>query len=470
MTRNDLSRRRFISSAGVTITLPLLPSLLYSRRASAAASACTPAKRLVTYMFPNGHKLDEHVPAAAGAGTAWTLPAMLAPMQALKSDLLFVAGLENQQRRRELGDHSIGSGSLFTARKPTKMQQITNSSVDQIVADAVGACTPLPSIQLGTHNIAGADQFGTFYTRNISWRGLSMTMPDGSMSYPQGAATPLGKEIDPQAAFDNLFTGNDPMVSTADATMRRALKKSVLDAVVPHGAELDNLLNAAYKLKVDELFTGIRALEVELQKTPSMVSCAKPARPAANLAFQSGQLESMHSLMAIALQCDLTRAISFMMGDAQNQRDLGFIPDIAAIGGEATDHTISHHMNMGTRLQKFRAAVLWKQTQIASFLTKLKTATDPTDPDGKSVLANSLVLISSDLSDGNAHNHDNYPMLVAGQLGGAVVTDRCVKYPVLTDYTMQKTFGDFYINLLSLYGVTLKTYGDDGKEQLAWNR
>jgi hypothetical protein len=81
-----------------------------------------------------------------------------------------------------------------------------------------------------------------------------------------------------------------------------------------------------------------------------------------------------------------------------------------------------------------------------------------------------LVLISSDLSDGNAHNHDNYPMLVAGQLGGAVVTDRSLKYPVLTDYTMQKTFGDFYINLLSLYGVTLKTYGDDGKEQLAWNR
>jgi hypothetical protein len=67
-------------------------------------------------MFPNGHKLDEHVPATAGTGAAWTLPAMLAPMQALKSDLLFVAGLENQQRRRELGDHSIGSGSLFTAR------------------------------------------------------------------------------------------------------------------------------------------------------------------------------------------------------------------------------------------------------------------------------------------------------------------------------------------------------------------
>jgi hypothetical protein len=466
MTRNDLSRRRFISSAGVTITLPLLPSLMYSRKAGAQA-ACAPVKRLVTYSFPNGHKLDEHVPTVAGSGTAWALPPMLVPMQSLKSDLLFVSGLENQQRRRELGDHSIGSGSLFTARKPTKMQQITNSSVDQIVADAVGACTAIPSLQLGTHNIAGADQFGTYYTRNISWRGLSMQNSDGTMTYPQGAATPLGKEIDPQAAFDNIFQGTDPTTSAADAAMRRSLKKSVLDAVVPHGSELDNLLNAADRIKVDELFTGIRALEDELAKTPSTTTCVQPARPAANLAFQSGQLDTMHSLMAIAFQCDITRVISFMMGDAQNQRDLSFIPDIAAIGGEATDHTISHHMNMGTRLQKFRAAVLWKQTQIASFLTKLKTMTDS---DGQSLLANSLVLISSDLSDGNLHNHDNYPMLVAGQLGGLVTTDRHVAYPVLTDYTMQKTFGDFYIKLLSLYGVTVTTYGDDGKEALAWNQ
>lgn len=464
MSRYELSRRRFITSAGVTVTLPMLPSLLYSRRAGAAV-ACAPAKRLLTYMFPNGHKLDEHVPTTAGSGTAWTLPPMLTAMQSLKSDLLFVSGLENQQRRRELGDHSIGSGSLFTARKPTKLQQITNSSVDQIVADAIGGCTLLPSIQLGTHNIGGADQFGTYYTRNISWRGLSMTNSDGTMTFPQGAATPLGKEIDPQAAFNNIFQGTDPATSSADAAMRRALKKSVLDAVIPHGDALKLTLNAADRIKVDELFTGIRQLESELQRTPSSVMCTKPGAPVGTTDFPT-QLEYMHTLMAIAFQCDVTRVISFMLGDAQNQRDMSFVPDIKALGGEATDHTISHHMNMGTRLQKFRAAVLWKMGQIATFLTKLKTLTDA---DGQPLLANTLVLISSELSDGNLHNHDNYPMLVAGQLGGLVTTDRHVQYPVLTDYTMQKTFGDFYVTLLGLYGVNVKTYGDDGKEGLSWN-
>jgi len=111
------SRRRFITTSGVTITLPMLPSLLYSRRAGAAT--CAPIKRFLAYTFPNGHHMVEHLPTGVGSGAAWTLPVMLAALQDLKPDLTFVSGLENQQRRRELGDHAIGNGALLTARKPT---------------------------------------------------------------------------------------------------------------------------------------------------------------------------------------------------------------------------------------------------------------------------------------------------------------------------------------------------------------
>ena len=472
MASSEWSRRRFIKTAGVSVTLPMLPSLMWSKRAGAAAT-CTPVQRLVTYMFPNGHHLVEHIPATTGVGAAWTLPNMLVPMQANKPDLLFVSGLENQQRRRELGDHSIGCGSLFTARKPTKLQQITNSSVDQIVADQIGSCTTLPSMQLGTHNIAGADQFGTYYTRNISWRGLSVKNADGTMSFPQGAATPLGKTINPLLAFNSMFQGYSPGASTASATTRLALRQSVLDAVVPHGTALRAQLNPADQVKLDELLTGIRQLETELQtQAAHPVSCTPPAMPGTTLGTDNSQfpqfLAYMHTLMTLALQCDITRVISFMMGDAQNQRDLSFISGIAALGGEATDHTISHNMDAGERLVKYRLAVLWKMTQIASFLTMLKTTMDV---NGQPLLANTLVLISSDLSDGNAHNHDDYPMLVAGQLGGLVATDRHVRYTPDPNkiYTNDKTFGDFYITLLSLYGVKVTAFGDDGKDAITWN-
>src|SRR5262245_35584007 len=205
MDTRRLSRRRFITSAGVTVTLPMLPSLLYSRRAGAAA--CAPIKRFLAYHFPNGHHMPEHLPAATGSGAAWALPPMLASMQDIKPDLLFVSGLENQQRRRELGDHAIGCGALLTARKPTANQQITNMSVDQAIADALTGCRGMPSLQLGTNNAGPTDEFGTYYTRSISWRADSTANPDGSVSYPAGAATPLGKEIDPRKAFDRLFAG-----------------------------------------------------------------------------------------------------------------------------------------------------------------------------------------------------------------------------------------------------------------------
>ena len=460
------SRRRFIRSASVTVTLPMLPSLLYSRRAGAAE--CTPVKRFCAYMFPNGHHMPEHMPTGTGSGSAWTLPPMLASMADVKSDLLYVSGLENQMRRRELGDHAIGCGALLTARKPTANQQLTNMSVDQAIADALTGCRGLASMQLGTHNAGPSDSFGTYYTRSISWRAASVMNADGSVSYPVGTATPLGKEIDAKKAFDRLFAGTDPNASAADAARRTALRKSVLDAVAPHGASLRARLNPADKVKVDQLFTGIRELELELSQpttTPPPGTCTPPAAPGTGLDFQK-QLDAMHTLMAIAFQCDVTRVITFMMGDALSNRNLSFIPEVMTIGGDMADHSVSHHTGDAMLVAKFRAMVLWKMQQIGNFLRKLKSLQDV---DGQPLLNNMLVWISSEIADGNRHNHDDKPILVAGKLGGLVTTDRHVRFPVNRDYTKVKTYGDFFITLLSLYGVRTTAFGDDGKEAIAWN-
>ncbi len=464
MHTGRFSRRQLIATAGLSIALPMLPSLLYSRRAQAAE--CGPAKRFLAYMFPNGHHIPEHIPAGTGAGAAWSLPVMLASLADLKSELTFVSGLENQQRRREIGDHAIGCGALLTARKPTMNQQVTNMSVDQAIADALAGCTRLPSVQLGTQNAGPSDSFGTYYTRSISWRGTSVPNADGTISYPLGAATPLGKEIDAKKAFDRLFQGSNPTVSTAEAEKRRALRKSVLDAIVPQQASLKARLNPADLNKVDELFTGIRAIESELAQTPSAVACAAPAAPATGLDFQR-QLDTMHSLMAIAFQCDITRVITFMMGDALNDRNLSFIAEVAAVGGSANDHSVSHHTGQADLVAKFRLMVLWKMEQIGAFLRKLKGLTDS---DGQSLLNNTLVWISSELADGNRHNHDDKPILLAGRLGGLVTPDRHVRFPTGRDYTKVKTYGDFFITLLDLFGVKTTAFGDDGKEAIVWNK
>lgn len=469
------SRRRFLASAGVTITLPLLPSLLWTRRGS--ADACAPMKRFVAYMFGNGHHMPEHLPPGSGnsalhaSGDDWQLPPMLESMQDLKSDLVFVSGLENQHRRREFGDHAIGCGALLTARKPTAGMPYTNMSVDQAIADAMQTCRPgLHSLQLGTHNAGFHDQFGTYYTQNISWRGPVVNNPDGTVSFPAGNATPLGKEIDPRQAFDRLFEGLDPDATAAEVAMRRAMRKSVLDAVVPHQSWLKNQLNSEDRAKVDELFTGIRSLEQEIDATVPE-SCTPPERPPEGLTRASEfqrQLDLMHDLMVVALQCDITRVITFMMTDALSNRDLSFVPGVGGVTDTTGDHDVSHHSGDAALVSQHRASVLWKMERISEFLRKLKNATDF---DGQSVLDNSLVWISSEIADGNAHDHRDKPILLAGKLGGLVTTDRHVRFPPgrYNDFTNVKTYGDFFITLLDLFDVKTTAFGDDGQEPIVWH-
>jgi hypothetical protein len=475
MDNARLSRRRFIKSAGVTITLPMLPSLLYSRRAGAAT--CAPVKRFLAYHFANGHYMPEHMPTGVGSGSQWTLPPMLAPMQALKADLNFFSNLENQERRRSFGDHAIGCGAMLTARRPTPNEQTMSSSVDQIIADAQKGCRGMDSIQLGMHHIAGGDAHGTYYTRNISWRGPTVQNSDGTMSFPSGPATPLYKIYSVVQAFDKLFKGTDANASAAEAAKIRALRQSVLDVVVPHEASLKVQLNPEDRGKLEQLFTGIRELELKIQRTTTTTTgtCPKPDAPPASLDKMHpdpgdqppAKLDIMHTMMAIAFQCDITRVISFMQGDAQNEHPVSYyIKEVSDLGG-GRDHGIAHESGPNAKM-KSRALTLWKMQRIAEFLTKLKTTMDF---DGRPLLYNSLVLISSELSDASAHNHDNVPIVLAGQLGGLVKTDRHVSFPRLAnrDFSKVKTFGDFYITLLKLYDVKTTTFGNDGKEDLAWN-
>ena len=464
MSKSRFSRRRFITSAGVTVTLPMLPSLLYTPNASAAS--CAPIKRFLAYHFPNGYHMAESLPALNGAGADWKLPVGLAPLEPVKSEIVVVSGLENQARRRALGDHAIGCGSLFTARMPTANQPINNTSVDQIIADQLMGCRGIHSAQFGTESTERDDSFGVYYTRNISWKATTLANADGTKSFPAGPATPLGKEIDPTKAFNRLFQGTDPGTSAADAEKRRVLRKSVLDAVVPHGNWLKNKLNPEDNLKVDELFTGIRSLEQEISSSANAPACTKPAAPSGSLDIQK-KIEMFHALMAVGFQCDITRVMSFMMGDALSLKNLSFIPDVKSVGGNSAHHSVSHHSGDAKLVAKFKAMVQWELGLIAGFIKKLK---ELTDADGKPVLDNTLVVIGSEIGDGNRHNHDDLLLITAGKLGGAVVTDRHKRFPTSNDYTKTKSFGDFFITTMGLYGVNTPSYGNDGKEAIEWNK
>jgi hypothetical protein len=60
--------------------------------------------------------------------------------------------------------------------------------------------------------------------------------------------------------------------------------------------------------------------------------------------------------------------------------------------------------------------------QLAYFLAKLKSIREP---DGRTLLDNSMIVYGSSLGDGDEHSNENLPMLIAG--GGTIRTGRQVK-------------------------------------------
>ena len=78
------------------------------------------------------------------------------------------------------------------------------------------------------------------------------------------------------------------------------------------------------------------------------------------------------------------------------------------------------------------------------------------ESDGSSVLDSTAVFFSSEISDGDRHNHDNLPVLLAGGLRGAINTGRHVKY------SGSPPLANLFITLFQQFGVQTTTFGDKG--------
>jgi len=398
-----VSRRAWLQGAATVVGLPFLESLLPTE-ARAAASA---PKRLIYYYVPNGINMASFRPSSTGSGYALT--PILKPLEAIQQEFSVVTGLENAPARPDgAGDHASGTSAFITCTHALKSETTIalGISADQIAAQVIGKATRLPSLQLGTSSgstSGGCDSgYSCAYTNNISWA---------------GATTPLPKLTKPQQVFDEIFKGFDPGASRAEAAKRRAYSQSVLDSVVQDATALSGKLGRTDVRKLDEYLTGVRELERRLEADDGTITCVQGARPAASYAFPE-LVDTMSDLMVLAMRCDATRIITFMLGNAGSQQTY---PQLNITRGH---HDISHHGNDPTNLAQLEAIATWEMQRFAYLLTKMKSVTEG----GTNMLFNSTVFLSSDISDGNRHNHDDMPILLAGHGGGALNPGRHIAY------------------------------------------
>lgn len=413
-TRRGFSRRLFLGGSAVAVGLPFLESLAPK---VALADATAAAKRLVYFWLPSGLWMDSFRPTTTGAGYA--MPPVLAAMEPLRADFSVVTGLNNQPANPDvIGDHAAGTAAFITCTHALKSDTMIHLgiSADQIAANGLiknGVKTRIPSMQLGIDggsSAGGCDSgYSCAYSRNISW---------------SDPTTPLPKITDALQAFNQIFMGYDSTASAADVAKRQAYDKSVLDYVTGDITSLNAKLGPTDQMKLDEYLTGVRALELQLTSTAPMAACTMGTPPGSNPDYPT-HVKQMMDIMVLAFQCDATRVISFMLGNAVSQQTYPFL---MAAGAPITrgHHDISHHNGDPTSIAQLIAINTWTFQQIAYLLTTLKGIPDGTG--GANLLTNSAIFISSDISDGNMHNHDDMPIILAGHGGGALKPGTHIRY------------------------------------------
>jgi hypothetical protein len=436
----QLPRRTFLKGLGTAIALPVFESMMPGLAAASSAISGGKAlpKRMAYVYVPNGVNMSNWTPKAVGSD--FDLPATLEPLKAHQKDLLVLSGLAHDSGRAYAdgaGDHARASATFLTgcrARKTPGADIKVGVSVDQIAAQKIGNLTRLPSIELGTDKarLAGNCDSGysCAYSFNISWK---------------GEATPMPPEVDPRLVFDRLF-GNGQSGEMAEARIKRdRYKKSILDFALEDARTLKSDLGYTDRRKLDEYLTAVRELEQRIERANSFAATLPDYnRPTGVPKAYEDHLKLMFDLLVLAFQTDTTRISTFIMAHDGSNRQYPFI------GVRDGHHDLSHHQNDEEKLEKIAKINRFHTTQFAYFLEKLKSVKEG---DG-TLLDNCMIVYGSGLGDGNRHNHDNLPVLVAGKGGGTIQTGRHVRLAKETPMT------NLFMSMLDRVGAPVDRIGD----------
>jgi hypothetical protein len=440
---------------GVAMALPWMESI-----AAAAPGAVGPGGdslrlsepplRMAFLFMPNGVRPDYWTP--AGDAEDYEITPHLKYIEKHKSEFTL---LENLWHERTTGRNGhwpkvpawLSGG--YVERSTGRDLNTGATSVDQIVAREIGHLTPLPSLELGVDSPrTGVDNIGGGFARilgsYISWR---------------DPHTPVTKEIIPQLAFDRLFrTGAMPAVSGLDPnhpSVLQALQRddqSVLDLVLEDAKALRAQGSARDKAKLDEYLESVRSveqrIEASLKPQKRWINAGKfeVARPGPGIPqTHLEHVRLMLDILVLAFWTDTTRIATFMFGDAQTSRDFSFLD-----GVKGNFHSISHHRNEESQRTQYEKIINWHMEQVDYMLTRMRGL----DEVGSSLLDNSMLMFGSSLKDGNRHDNENLPLLLAGRAKGKLKPGRRVRYAEKTPLC------NLYLTLMGHMGVEAASFGD----------
>jgi len=446
MKHGMMSRRSVLRGIGATIALPMLDAMIpgggiakAAEVAGGAGGAAAPV-RMAALFLPNGMCYEDFLP--TGKGADWQLSKTLAPFESLKSEISPLVGLalDNAWAKGDgPGDHARSAAAFLTGAHPYKTAGKDihlGISMDQVAATALAGKTRFSSLELGLDKTSKAGDcdsgYSCAYVSNVAWRSPTM---------------PLPHEVDPAALFDRLFGAAGQTSEQRAATARRLReRRSILDFVMEDSRRLNARLGSSDRQKLDEFTTSIRQIEQRIDAARNAKPIPKPdmQRPDGIPEVFSEHMQLMFDLLVLAFRMDMTRVSSYMIARDGSDRTY---PEAGVTDGH---HTMSHHGNDENKINAIRKIDRFHMTQIARFIQKLK---DTKEGEG-SLLDNCMVMVGCGISDGDRHNHNDLPILLAGRGGGAV------KPGVLRKYDRNTPLCNLYVSMLNGMGVKTTRFAD----------
>ncbi|MGA0934751.1 MAG: DUF1552 domain-containing protein [Pseudohongiellaceae bacterium] len=438
ISKKHLSRRTLLRGAGTAVALPLLESMIPASTALAQTAAVPKMPRLGCIYIPHGATMAYWTPTKTGKDFEYT--PILKPLEEYRRYMNIISGLANTPVGPEKGEdaggaqnHERAAAAFLTAAHPVAGDRaFVGKSFDQVVADALGQDTPLPSVELAiepSNNTCGDVNFTCSYRASISWKTPSLALP---------------MENNPQMVFERLFGDG---TTDEERKERRRQSASLLDSIREDVASLNLKLPNADRSRLDDYLQEVREIERRVALVDAKLSdnsLEVPDAPSGIPTEFESHINLMFDLQVLAYKSDITRISTLMMaGEGSNVR-------FPRSGVNEGFHNASHHSNEEKNKDQFAVLNNYHITVLKNFFDKLAAT-----PDGDgSLLDHSLVLYGSSMSDANEHNFDPLPILLVGGANGLIEGGRHLMYEPHTP------LANLYVGLLDKFGIRQDSFGN----------
>jgi len=382
---SNVSRRSFLRGLGVTMALPWLPSLAWAQNGNSARFGVTePPRRWATLIYANGVNPYEYWVKQEASGLK--LAPSLKSLEKHKNNLLFIDNMH-------IFDDTVGVHTPYFTNflsgeviRKGNIPQVAES-IDNYLGRTIGKNTPISNLVLGGQS-AGKNVLNS----TITW---------------SSKTTPVLPEVFPRQAFDRLFD--------VSGLIR---DKSVLDYVKEQAEDVNRRLGHDDKAKLEEYLTAIRDIEqrIELATAKDRFTDWRPSisepnmeRPESGIPDNTEEhFKLMLDIVVLAFQMDQTRIATMIFENDITGKSFGFLPGVSNTGM----HGISHHRKNEQMLKEYTKINEFHHALLGYMMDKMGNVVE--GEDGSTLLDNTIILYGSTMRDGDPHDANDLPLVIAG--------------------------------------------------------